>query len=136
MRHLIQQTKERSFEQETIWLFQTLMAQLFDRSKPTISEHLTNLFQEEELVEDSVVRNFRTTAADGKDWQTKLDSFLEFNDRNVIKNAGKISNKKAKEYAEAEYQAFAEKRRKMIEAEAERVTIEALEVKQKGSKNE
>ena len=55
---------ECRFEQETIWLSQALMAQLFDRSKITISEHLTNLFQEEELEEDSVVRNFRTTATD------------------------------------------------------------------------
>lgn len=51
---------------ETIWLSQGLMAELFDRSKKTISEHLQNLFAEGELEESSVVRNFRTTAADGK----------------------------------------------------------------------
>lgn len=51
---------------ETIWLSQAVMGELFDRSKQTISEHLQNLFSEEELDENSVVRNFRTTAADGK----------------------------------------------------------------------
>lgn len=51
---------------ETIWLSQALMGELFDRSKKTISEHLQNLFSEGELDEHSVVRNFRTTAADGK----------------------------------------------------------------------
>lgn len=60
---------ECRFQDETIWLSQALMAGLFDRSKKTISEHLTNLFAEGELKENSVVRNFRTTASDGKDYQ-------------------------------------------------------------------
>ena len=53
---------------ETIWLSQALMGELFDRSKKTISEHLQNLFEEGELDPDSVVRNFRTTAADDKSY--------------------------------------------------------------------
>jgi hypothetical protein len=53
---------------ETIWLSQALMGELFDRSKKTISEHLRNLFDEGELDPDSVVRNFRTTASDGKSY--------------------------------------------------------------------
>lgn len=51
---------------ETIWLSQALMAELFGRSKKTVSEHLQNIFAEGELDEFAVVRNFRTTAADGK----------------------------------------------------------------------
>lgn len=53
---------------ETIWLSQALIGELFDRSKKTISEHLQNLFEEGELDPASVVRNFRTTAADGKSY--------------------------------------------------------------------
>jgi hypothetical protein len=53
---------------KTIWLSQAQMGELFDRSKQTISEHLQNIFSEGELNEISVVRNFRTTAADGKDY--------------------------------------------------------------------
>lgn len=53
---------------ETIWLSQGLIGELFDRSKKTISEHLQNLFEEGELDPASVVRNFRTTAADGKSY--------------------------------------------------------------------
>lgn len=53
---------------ETVWLSQALMGELFDRSKKTISEHLQNLFEEGELDPNSVVRNFRTTAADGKNY--------------------------------------------------------------------
>ena len=52
----------------TVWLSQALMGELFDRSKKTISEHLQNLFEEGELHQDAVVRNFRTTAADGKSY--------------------------------------------------------------------
>jgi hypothetical protein len=53
---------------ETLWLSQAVMGQLFDRTKKTISEHLQNLFSAGELNENSVVRNFRTTAADGKSY--------------------------------------------------------------------
>ncbi len=52
----------------TVWLSQALMGELFDRSKKTISEHLQNLFEEGELDQDAVVRNFRTTAADGRSY--------------------------------------------------------------------
>ena len=62
---------ECRFEDETIWLSQALMAELFDRSKKTISEHLKNLFEEDELAENSVVRNFRTTASDGKSYEVQ-----------------------------------------------------------------
>lgn len=55
---------ECRFENETIWLSQALIGELYDRSKKTISEHLKNLFEEGELMPDSVVRNFRTTAAE------------------------------------------------------------------------
>ena len=54
---------------ETVWLNQAQMSELFDKDKRTISEHIKNIFNEGELIEDSVVRNFRTTAADGKNYQ-------------------------------------------------------------------
>ncbi len=53
------------------------MAQLFDKSKSTISEHITNIFKEGELIEASVVREFRTTALDGKIMQSHWDSNQE-----------------------------------------------------------
>ena len=53
-------------EQETVWLSQTQMGLLFNKDKRTISEHISNIFKEGELNENSVVRNFRTTANDGK----------------------------------------------------------------------
>jgi hypothetical protein len=57
-------------EEETVWLTQAQMGQLFGKDKRTISEHISNTFSEGELEENSVVRNFRTTAADGKNYAT------------------------------------------------------------------
>ena len=58
-------------QDETVWLTQEQMAELFDKSKPTIVEHLGNIFEEGELDESSVVRKFRITAADGKSYDVK-----------------------------------------------------------------
>lgn len=58
------------FEGETVWLTQAQICELFGKSKSTISEHIKNIFEEGELNIDSVVRNFRTTASDGKEYDT------------------------------------------------------------------
>ena len=57
---------EVRLENETVWLNQAQLCELFDKNKRTISEHIQNIFKKGELQENSVVRNFRTTAADGK----------------------------------------------------------------------
>jgi len=54
-----------TFNGETVWLTQLQMADLFGKSKKTISEHITNIFKEGELQEDMVVRKFRTTTQHG-----------------------------------------------------------------------
>ncbi|MGL5264478.1 MAG: virulence RhuM family protein [Candidatus Rhabdochlamydia sp.] len=54
---------------ETVWLNQLQMCELFDKNKKTISEHIGNIFTEKELQEEAVVRKFRTTASDGKNYQ-------------------------------------------------------------------
>lgn len=67
------------YEDETIWLTQKLIAELFDVSVPTINEHLKNVFTTGELDEQAVIRKFRITAADGKNYQTQhynLDAII------------------------------------------------------------
>jgi hypothetical protein len=59
-------------ENETVWLTQEQMATLFGKAKSTINEHIKNIFKEQELEENSVVRNFRTTASDGKKYATNF----------------------------------------------------------------
>ena len=56
------------FVDETVWLTQAQLVQLFQTSKANVSEHIKNIFAEGELDEASVVRKFRTTAADGKNY--------------------------------------------------------------------
>ena len=63
------QTKiQTRLEDETVWLTQAQLCELFQKSKSTISEHIKNIFNENELMEKAVVRNFRTTASDGKNY--------------------------------------------------------------------
>lgn len=58
-------------EDETVWLTQGQMVELFQTTKPNISIHIRNIFQERELDETSVVKEYLTTAADGKNYRTK-----------------------------------------------------------------
>ena len=55
-------------EGETAWLSLDQMAELFQRGKSTVSEHIKNIFEAGELNEISVIRKFRTTASDGKSY--------------------------------------------------------------------
>ena len=56
------------FEDETVWLTQAQLCELYQSSKANVSEHIKNIFEEGELEENSVVRKIRTTAADGKSY--------------------------------------------------------------------
>ena len=67
------------FHNENVWLTQKRIAELFGKGRSTITEHLQNIFQEGELDENSVCRDFRHTGNDGKQYQTKyynLDAIL------------------------------------------------------------
>ena len=69
---IIYQTEDGStkidvkFEDETVWLTQAQLCELYQTSKFNISEHIKHIFEEGELDEVSVVRKFRTTGVDGK----------------------------------------------------------------------
>jgi len=61
-----------SFDGKTVWLSQKQMAELFGKNIPTINEHIKNIFNTGELVENSVIRKFRITADDGKEYLTNF----------------------------------------------------------------
>lgn len=65
-------TIEVRVEDENVWLTQKLMAELFEVKVNTINYHLKEIFNIGELEEDSVIRNFRITANDGKQYNTKF----------------------------------------------------------------
>jgi len=84
---------EATLVDETIWLTHTQMAQLFQKSPSTIVEHIRNIFNEQELKEDAVIRKFRITASDGKKYDTNHYSL------DVIISVGyRVSSKRATQF--------------------------------------
>ena len=80
-------------ENETIWLSQKQLCELYGKSKSTISEHIKAIFDDEELEPNSTVRNFRTTASDGKNYDVKhynLDMIIAL--ENIAKNRTRKNN--------------------------------------------
>ena len=78
-----------------IWLNQQQMAELFATSKPNISMHIANILKERELSKDSVVKEFLTTAADGKNYNVVLTNIIrQTNDLIFIKILSINSKKK------------------------------------------
>lgn len=72
-------TIEVMVQNETVWLTQKMIAALFDSTKQNVGQHLKKIFEEGELQEDSVVKNFFTTAADSKQYDTafyNLDAII------------------------------------------------------------
>lgn len=63
---------DTKLENDTIWLTQKQMAELFDKNIRTVNEHINNIFKEGELDKSSVIRNFRMTASDGKQYDTNF----------------------------------------------------------------
>lgn len=73
---------EVKLENETVWLTQAQMCELFDKSKGSISEHISHVFNEGELHPEWVVRKIRTTATDGKNYD------IEYYNLDVIISVG------------------------------------------------
>ncbi len=61
---------EVRLQDDTVWLTQKRMAELFQKDVRTINEHIKNIFEEGELKPESVIRKFRITAEDGKGYET------------------------------------------------------------------
>ena len=59
------------FHNESVWMTQKKMGELFEKDRSVITKHLKNIFDSGELDEESVCANFAHTAADGKTYQTK-----------------------------------------------------------------
>lgn len=62
---------EMRYENENIWLTQKMMAELYDVSVSAINQHLKTVFSDGELLEESVIKKYLITAADGKNYNTK-----------------------------------------------------------------
>ena len=91
-------------EDETVWLTQAQLVQLYRTSKSNISEHIKHIFEEGELEENAVVRKFRTTAGDGKSYNTayyNLDMIISLGYRiksSIATNFRRWATERLKEY--------------------------------------
>jgi len=84
---------EMRYEDENIWLTQKMMAALYDVSVPAINQHLKRIFSDNELEESSVVKQYLSTATDGKRYQTKHYSLQA-----IIAIGFKIENERAVQF--------------------------------------
>jgi DNA integrity scanning protein DisA with diadenylate cyclase activity len=95
---------EVRFEQETVWLTQKQLAEVFDTTKQNIGQHIRNIIEEGELDRNSVVKFFFTTASDGKNYNTEhynLDMIISLGYRINSKVATKFrqwATQKLKDY--------------------------------------
>ena len=92
------------FVDETVWLTQAQLCELYQTSKSNISEHIKHIFEEEELEEKAVVRKFRTTASDGKSYNItyyNLDMIISLGYRiksKIATNFRRWATERLKEY--------------------------------------
>ena len=92
------------FQDETVWLTQAQLCELYQTSKSNISEHIRHIFEEGELDEISVVRKFRTTGADGKNYNIthyNLDMIISLGYRvksRIATNFRRWATERLKEY--------------------------------------
>ena len=84
---------EMRYENENIWLTQKMMATLYDVSVPAINQHLRRIFADNEMEEDSVIKQYLITAADGKNYNTKHYSLQA-----IIAVGFKIENERAVQF--------------------------------------
>ncbi|HAU0840596.1 TPA: virulence RhuM family protein [Legionella pneumophila] len=84
---------EVRYEDESIWLTQKLMGELFDVNVRTVNEHLQNIFSSGELQEDVVIRKFRITASDGKNYNTQF-----YNLDAIISVGYRVNSKRATQF--------------------------------------
>jgi len=86
-------TVEIRYEDENLWLTQKMMATLYDVSLPAINQHLKRIFADSELEEAAVIKQYLTTAADGKNYQVKHYSLQA-----IIAVGFKIENERAVQF--------------------------------------
>ncbi len=114
-----EQNIEARYEDETIWLSQKLMGQLFDVDVRKINEHLKNIYDQGELGREATIRNFRIVQTEGN--------------REILLDSGKVTAKLAKTHAESEFEKYRIVQDRLFESDFDRV-VKQLE--QKEIKNE
>jgi hypothetical protein len=101
---------------ESVWLTQKAMAELFEVKTPAISKHLTNIYETGELQQEATLSILETVQNEGQrqiimkmeDWIKFLHNFLELSNYPILEDKGKVSALEAKLKAEQEYEDYRE----------------------------
>ncbi len=139
-------TIEVMVQDETVWLTQKMIAALFEVEVNTINYHLKEIFNSGELQQSATIRNFRIVQTEGKrevspqaernipmtmkDWAGKLNAFLQFNEKDILTNSGKVTQAIAKSFAESEFEKYRIVQDKLFESDFDKA-IKKLEEPQK-----
>ena len=128
-------------EDETVWLTQQQLADLYHTSKSNVSEHITNIFKEGELDEAATVRKFRTVQIEGGRnvernlLHYNLDNILTMSGEKLLEGNGSVSHQKAIDKVEQEYKKYQAKTLSSVEKDYLE-TIESLgKIERKGPKH-
>lgn len=129
----------------SVWMNQNQLAELFDTSIPNISMHISNILKERELETNSVIKDYLTTASDGKKyevsvkerkdltmryWRETVDGLLNFQGKLILQGKGSISNKAMEEHVNAIYETFNARRKALAIAEAEQTDLELSNIEE------
>ena len=103
---------EVRMQNETVWLTQKQMAELFQTSVPNINQHLATIFADGELASEATIKKYLIVQTEGKREVSRqidhynLDDFLRLSDREILNHAGKVSHDDAKAKAQRELEAY------------------------------
>ncbi len=138
-----------------VWLTQKAIGQLFDVDRSVVTKHLKNIYESGELAEDSTCANFAQVADNGKtyqykfyalsaiiavgyrinsaratqfrQWATRLDAFLQFNDAEILRDKGKVTAAIAKAFAESEFEKYRVIQDRLYQSDFDRLVASAEE---------
>ncbi|MBR4529015.1 MAG: virulence RhuM family protein [Lachnospiraceae bacterium] len=99
---------EVKMEDETVWLTQQQMAELFQTSRTNVVDHIKNVYEEGELDEDSTCQKFRQVRMEGTRYVAQLDSILTSGNRKLLTGSGNVSHDQAMKKAKQEYRKYQE----------------------------
>lgn len=111
---------EAVYADEDVWLSQKMMGELYGVNVRTVSEHLKNIFADNELEQDAVIRNFRITAAD----------------REVLQDAGRVSKEIAHTHALSEFEKYRVVQDRLYESDFDKAIKAQLTHDAKGQRDE
>jgi hypothetical protein len=94
-------------QDETVWLTQQQMPELFQKSRSTINEHIKNIYMENELTQEDSMKKFGNFEFAKKPTNYyNLDGFLQFNEKEILHHKGRISHEVAVSLALDEYEKY------------------------------